>query len=302
MQAKTYSIISKEKYTYDSILLDIDTLSLPQISEAERNEYILIAEFLNETKGYFFTQPDADSEMQRWLAALVILGVLLDELDLVLTSWLFWARWLINTGDLEIALEYLSRLEELNAERGNTEIASWALNYMANIHQMHGDVETAIKTYKKSLAIQPKDNSDPYVTSNTLLELSSIYLEINEVEEASELLEQLIPIADLIDDPYLDITIIQQLGGISINQNNIEDARLLFDSAMDIARRKEQELSIAEITNLYGLAYLYEGKSEEAEAQFAESLRLAQELNYHRLIGISTHNLGIVEFNRGKLE
>ena len=292
----------ENRFHYDRMPLEVGQFEIAALAEEERDQYEQIALFFHNTRGYFLQEVEASRLNERWHAAQVVLGDILDEVDLIMGAWTFWARWLMNDGELEEALALAQKLQKMNAERRNREIGGWILNLTGNIYVLMGDTAQAISEFNKSLDYSEGEGADLTLTCHNLLSLSGLYLLIGDSHNASDVLERLMPLSDELDDPYISTTVIHQLGGLRINQKNVEDARSLFESAMETARRRGHEPTIAEITTSMGLTYLHEGDLDQAEACFKEGLTLAESLGYSRLITISLNNLGVVSSNRGDLE
>ena len=292
----------ENRFDYDRMPLEVGQFELSELAEEEQEHYERIALFFHNTRAYFLQEVEASRLNERWHAAQVVLGDILDEVDLILGAWTFWARWLMNDGELEEALALAQKLQKMNAERRNREIGGWILNLTGNIYVLMGDTTQAITEFNKSLDYSEGEGADLTLTCHNLVSLSGLYLLIGDSQNASDVLERLMPLSDELDDPYISTTVIHQLGGLRINQKNVEDARRLFESAMDTAKKRGHEPTIAEITTSMGLTYLHEGDLDQAEVCFKEGLALAKTLGYSRLITISLNNLGVVSSNRGDLD
>jgi tetratricopeptide (TPR) repeat protein len=100
----------------------------------------------------------------------------------------------------------------------------------------------------------------------------------------------------------MSAALMNNLGILYKEQGKIDEAEKLYRESLEIKRLLGDKKGIAMSLNNLGILYKGQGKIEEAERLFNESLEIKRQLGYKQGIGMSLNDLGNLYKDQGKIE
>jgi tetratricopeptide (TPR) repeat protein len=187
-------------------------------------------------------------------------------------------------------------LEDTERERPGDPRIGVILNNLASTYQDEGRYLEAEKAYLRSIAAMERSlgPEDPLLVKAGLVNLASLYLEINEPSKARPLLERGLRVAERNPavDPEAHSTILADLASVEANRGHYEEADGLLERALAVQSRNSGPDSVEAAAVLNNLATvtvwrkdlpgalryarravsIMEGHGAEAPAQLSRSL------------------------------
>ncbi|MGE0931235.1 tetratricopeptide repeat-containing sensor histidine kinase [Peijinzhouia sedimentorum] len=116
----------------------------------------------------------------------------------------------------------------------------------------------------------------------------------NQPDSAEMLLEQALTLTTNNNLRFLEAEVYRAQAGLSYITAEYPSSLLASQKALEIYRELEHELGIAQVSNILGLIYQMQGKTEQAIEFHNESIVFAEDLNDLVLLAKNYFNLGIV--------
>jgi tetratricopeptide (TPR) repeat protein len=158
-----------------------------------------------------------------------------------------------------------------------------AANYMANAYLKLDDTEKAIKAYKTSLALNP-------FVEETHAKLGNLYFSLERYDEAEKEYKEVVKLNSNSVNNYA-------LGQVYLATERYDDAENVFNKV----RRLEPEKADGYFG--LGLAFIGQGRHEEAIAQFENAINWDNDLyEAHAEIGYAYADLGQMDMAQTKLD
>jgi len=158
-----------------------------------------------------------------------------------------------------------------------------AANYMANAYLKLDDTEKAIKAYKTSLALNP-------FVEETHAKLGNLYFSLERYDEAEKEYKEVVKLNSNSVNNYA-------LGQVYLATERYDDAENVFNKV----RRLEPEKADGYFG--LGLAFIGQGRHEEAIAQFENAINRDNDLyEAHAEIGYAYAELGQMDMAQTKLD
>ena len=141
---------------------------------------------------------------------------------------------------------------------------------------------------------QAQDQLNKFETQVSELINRSTGLMYNQPDSAEMLLEQALTLTTNNNLRFLEAEVYRAQAGLSYITAEYPSSLLASQKALEIYRELEHELGIAQVSNILGLIYQMQGKTEQAIEFHNESIVFAEDLNDLVLLAKNYFNLGIV--------
>ena len=167
------------------------------------------------------------------------------------------------------ALEYLNKGLAQKKLTNNKESISNTYNLIGTIHHKNGDLDKALSFYLKAINLL-KDSASIYQTSPRL-NISRLYLDLNEFEKAKEELENTELFLKLNNDTAETPTIENLWGILYQNTGNIDSAKIHYQKYLDYNLKNGTKSSRANGYNNMAIIYFYEGNLKRSYKHFKKA-------------------------------
>lgn len=141
---------------------------------------------------------------------------------------------------------------------------------------------------------QAQDQLNKFETQVSELINRSTGLMYNQPDSAEMLLEQALTLTTNNNLRFLEAEVYRAQAGLLYITAEYPSSLLASQKALEIYREIEHELGIAQVSNILGLIYQMQGKTEQAIKFHNESIVFAEDLNDLVLLAKNYFNLGIV--------
>jgi len=170
-------------------------------------------------------------------------------------------------GDYDKALQLLSQVERDYAEIGDVVGQEKCLGDMGNVHQLRGDVATAISSFRKAVALarQLKDDDDIARWQNSVTEA---FIEAGDLDSAEASLREALALREKIRDDRGAVWAQLNSARIAAGRNRLEEAESQYRQTIEGAAKLGMTAVLLQARAKLGSLYLHLGDSRKAEAQF----------------------------------
>lgn len=178
------------------------------------------------------------------------------------------ANW---NGDLSVAAEYIDRGTRL-ADEAAGEFERAGCHFFYGVILLNQGQPQSAYTHL-SLAAEMLDQPPfRWLQTTSLVHLSTAALGLNQPEQALKMLDTAYPVIKSIGDQYQISWTLQNYGEVARVRGDYAAAREYYRQAEALAREAEAPSEDARLTHTYGYLALHDGKLDEAEALFRQSL------------------------------
>ncbi|MDA3885984.1 MAG: tetratricopeptide repeat protein [Candidatus Delongbacteria bacterium] len=157
--------------------------------------------------------------------------------------------------------------------------------------------EKAIHLYDKLLQYLGKDQVDK--TVRILLEKGEIIELTGKWDDALNIYQKALKLADKTDDQTLKVDSMISLGYLLNVKAKTKEAKVLFDKALKIATKLDYKNGIAGTFNAIGALLVNTGNYDEAIKNYKKSLKIKQEIDDKKGVSTTFGNMGGVFHSKG---
>jgi len=174
---------------------------------------------------------------------------------------------------LFLSMKNLEKLsEQINYIEGQSLTRSWIGSY----YRQTGEYEKAIKQFQENLIFAEK-HQDAASATSAHLDLANAYNDINNLDKATEYIEQFIEIAKATNNKKYLCLGLNTFGIIEMKQRKLKSALKQLLEAIKISEGVELPADfITTVNSNIGVIYVQLGKSEQAIQYFKEMLHINQ--------------------------
>ncbi len=191
-----------------------------------------------------------------------------------------------------LTLHYLEELE------GPAEQRVIAMNNLACFAQDLGEIEAALETAQKGLALAQRAGivSERVVLATTL---AGIYNHLGRWEEAERVLEEGWKLLAESPHPYHEVALNREAGKAAYGQKEWDRAIDHWGRAEEGSRRGSQQIFNAEMCACLAMAWVQKGDLDQAQRWAARARRLAQRRHQWGTVALAWRAQGMLERERG---
>jgi CHAT domain-containing protein/tetratricopeptide (TPR) repeat protein len=205
-------------------------------------------------------------------------------------------------GQFDTALHYFTRSLQTLEDLGDRRRAAVVTDNIGLIYFWRGEFATALTYSRRALQMQ-QDAANRAGEAKSLDSLGNIYRALGAYREALQSFRQALEIRSLLDDRAGVMETSHNIGLVHFSQGDYQLAIDAYKRALDLNRRwaLHDESFVAEALRNIGAAAWRLGQFERAEADFRESLAIAERKHSLALEGDLLHDLGQAELRRGRV-
>jgi len=170
-------------------------------------------------------------------------------------------------------MEHFSKAHELFSLSDRMDGVAMALNNMANIYRVRGDIQSALLLYKESSDIY-FELGDRQGFAQSLSNLAAVMIDANRLEEAQQVIDQAEAAADGKGKPYLSA--LKNRGILFLRKNEFERAEEVLQRVLKMTDRSSLT-EYAAIRVAIGQLMMKTGRHESAVAYLQEALQADRE-------------------------
>ena len=210
-------------------------------------------------------------------------------------------RYLSDTGQLDLADNYIENIANLALFNQNEYDEAWTLWSSGVIQKSRGETDIAYKHFSSAL-IQLENKQPSPLRCDILAELAKIATERAEYDQSVGLLERGIKEAEEIS--YVPGVCYQliRLATVERVQGNLKAATSYCNQALPLARQLGQNNLLSLVMTASGIIAIMGGRYERGERFFLQSLKLANEMGSLENSCGYMMNLGTLYQSRGRLK
>ncbi len=204
-------------------------------------------------------------------------------------------------GDLVQAIEIRQKgLIEAEAI-GSEELICMALNNFASAYQDMGRYERALEYLYKCLEYE--DYLEGTIIQGVVyINLAESHFNLKQIEQAQRYIAKVLAVAQPRGIQLMESYAITLAGNIKLHENDPETALTLFRQGLTIRQAFHYMIGVVESLHKIGRTLLQMGRTDEAEAAFAESLQTATDIGLKRGIYQAHQGLADVYYRRGQTD
>lgn len=222
-------------------------------------------------------------------------------------------------GETEIAIEYLELARVLADLIGDKARTSRALNGLATLHHMHGQLQQAELYYQEARSIafaisdlrttanidqnlgalavvrgQPELALEHYRSAldcyrdighergiaGVLNNMGPLYISLRDLDSASACLDEALEVCRRIGDVISEGIVHINKAELLLLRGDLDHARTSCDEAFEIVSRLGEHANRVDVLTLYGIIYRETKKPYLAETHLLEAIEVSESLNY----------------------
>ena len=217
--------------------------------------------------------------------------------------WAFvaYGAFLVHDGRLSQAAEILDRAAWLARLKGVTDAESAALNSLARVHSIRGDLEEAEKTLRAAVALDERHGWLPGLAV-AYGNLGRVLQDRGDLAESEEMLRRALELNTRLGRTAGIAVQTANLGSLQLRRGDVEGARESFRRALDLNLELDRPDATAGCFMGLGLVHEEAGELAAAEEMYASAQRIYQRLGQVEGLVNAYGNLGNVRRARGDLE
>lgn len=166
----------------------------------------------------------------------------------------------------ETVLAEAAEVRKVLAENNDAAAAIVPEIFTGSIYRTLGNVDLALKLLWEGYRYLSKEDRFGHFKMACGFHIGSIYIELNNHEEALPILQQTLELAEEVQDSVFIVYTSHGLGKWYLKNKNYENARVLFVNAMEAADKINNAWLISVANTELGNYYFETGDYEEAEA------------------------------------
>lgn len=203
-------------------------------------------------------------------------------------------------GRQDLALDYYEQALAIRMEVGDPISVAASLNNIAIVYKSTGDVVTALRYYLQSLALQTEHGQSESEILRTLSNISSLFMDMDDPNEALRYAKQMQPYMDKLDSEFMRSMALRRMGAALMRAGEMDAAKPYLDQVLTMERASESSRLP------YVLVYMAE--FHERIGQLDQALQLAREAaNIAQHVDIETQygalsTLGRLQIDAGLIE
>jgi tetratricopeptide (TPR) repeat protein len=181
-------------------------------------------------------------------------------------------HWLAGRGEWSDARDAYEDARDLFQREANEPGKAQALNNLAGLDLMRGKVQTAIKTYRRSLRTFEADPGAQRDAAVTYFNLGLAHKILGQREEAQRAIEQAISLARRLKDTHLETLCLAQRGALRDDAGQWGQARADYEQAVKLLDVVGDDRNRAIVKSHQALLYKQQGAYDRAERLMLEAL------------------------------
>ena len=182
-------------------------------------------------------------------------------------------------------------------------------NNLGYFYELNGDINNALKTYKKSLQLQEDlikiddTNHENYAgIAAALNNIGNIYLEQGLISEAIDYFFNSLKYEEKINNRIGMASSFNNIGSCLDKQRQYDDALKFFNKSLKIRIEENDKRGMGTVYNNIGLAYDNKELTDKALEYYLKSLKVREELEDKSGIATSLNNIGFMYYQNNKPE
>lgn len=204
-------------------------------------------------------------------------------------------------GEMQKAIDYFGQSLVINEEIGADKEAANALSNIGAIYDQQGQPDKALINYAKALKIQEKIGAKDGMAF-TLNNMAAVYDKQGQVQKALELNHQSLKLHLETNNKYGAATCLNNLGALYVKQGDRSKALDYYKQSLKIREEIDDKQGIA--TCLHNIGYVYEavGDRDKALDYDTRGLKIYESIGDKRGIANSYHNMAAIYEKQGDVE
>lgn len=182
-------------------------------------------------------------------------------------------------------------------------------NNLGYFYEINGDINNALKTYKKSLQLQEelikiddKNNENYAGVAAALNNIGNIYLEQGLFSEAIDYFFKSLENEEKINNRLGMASSLNNIGACLDKQRQYDDALKFFNKSLAIRIEENDKRGMGTVYNNMGLAYDNKGLTDKALEYYLKSLKVREEIEDKSGIATSLNNIGFLYYQTNNPE
>ena len=167
--------------------------------------------------------------------------------------------------DHENVLTEAPAIQKVFHENNEPAAAAAVGAFIGSFHRMLGNVDLSLKSLWDTYRQLSKLNRFQHYKMACSFHIGSIYLDLNNYEEALPILKNTLSLAEKTQDGIWIIYTSHGLGKLYLKEKNYESARLVFEEAMDVANKTGLPWLVASAETELANYYFETGNYKESE-------------------------------------
>lgn len=204
-------------------------------------------------------------------------------------------------GEMQKAIDYFEQSLAINEEIGADKEAANALSNIGTIYDQQGQPDKALINYAKALKIQEKIGAKDGMAF-TLNNMAAVYDKQGQVQKALELNHQSLKLHLETNNKYGAATCLNNLGALYVKQGDRAKALDYYNQSLKMREAIDDKQGIA--TCLHNIGYVYEavGDREKALDYDTRGLKIYESIGDKRGIANSYHNMAAIYEKQGDVD
>ncbi len=235
---------------------------------------------------------------RRWAEAAVKRGAAAEGAERQIMA----GHWLKQRGEWQSARQAYEAARSLLERRSDERSTARAANNLAGLDLIAGDVQPAIRTYRRSLRVFEDDPTAERDTAATLLNLALAHKLLGQREEASMAADRALGLARHLQDATLEAQCLAQRAGLHDDAGEWGQADVDYRQAIRLLDSAGDAAAMAAVQTQRAVLFKHQGDYLQAEAVLVgaiASLRAAGGLHEQ---AIAWHNLADLYFAMQRYE
>ncbi|MEM3832097.1 MAG: tetratricopeptide repeat protein [Thermoprotei archaeon] len=239
-------------------------------------------------------------------ALLLLQTLTLQSSRLILALLYYWqgVEYLMIDNKKHAARSFEKALK--NFERlGNIEGVGATLYMEGLLNEKKGDYKDAIKSFNDAIKMfdsMRHNEISKHLKAHTLLRLARVNLNLNNINEAIELINAALTLSHDINNKQLIIHSLYELGLIKYAKGDFDETIKILNEALNLSYTTENLYTMPQIFLYLGLTYIGRNEIENASTYFRKSVELAREIGDKETEGLALAQLGILNSSTGSYD
>ena len=198
----------------------------------------------------------------------------------------------VYSDKYDSAATYFQKSYEANQILGDSLRMASCKNNMFVMYYRLGDFEKAVESLLESIRIKEKI-SDPRSYISGMLNLSAIYIKLEQNEEAKQLIKKAIERCDEHEIRDLQVKLLSNYGAILTTENEFDSSLVYHLQALDLATKYQFESDKGKAFRNLGVVYEKLGQDKLAVEYGLKALEIHKESQSKRTTALTENNLAV---------
>lgn len=204
-------------------------------------------------------------------------------------------------GDYVLATEFLGRtIDAVDCDEGEIDKAHASAN-LGIISSIQGDQQQALKHYQTALDFYHRRGASRQ-TTRVYHNIGMAYSDMGQWKPSIEAFEKCLELLDNAENKHLRGLTFLNMGKAYARQGNLVKAQKLTERAYKLFNRLSDNLSIAEVFNVFGYIFAEKKGFEKAKNYLTKSIKINEEHNYQEGLAESYITMANTLYLEGELK